>query len=279
MAGHGTGGRWELAVRAPAEPLRGCVVGDYVGYSEWSHGPSRRRELPGPFVVVAIEFGPPLRVLPAGDARLGVAHRGGFVGGLDERHAICEHDGFQQGIQVTLAPIGARLLFGVPMSELARRVVPLRDVLPRRHRDLAARLQDLPDWDARFDLLDSVILDAVRCARVETSVVAWAVRRIEETGGSIEMRALARELGYSPKHVIALFRDQVGIPPKLLARITRFDRLMRHLRRGTGGPWADLALQFGYYDQAHLVREVREFAGVTPTEVRSDAAESPALLA
>jgi len=50
---------------------------------------------------------------------------------------------------------------------------------------------------------------------------------------------------------VALFRDQVGIPPKLMARIVRFDRLVQRLRRGGPRVWADLALEFGYYDQAH----------------------------
>ena len=60
----------------------------------------------------------------------------------------------------------------------------------------------------------------------------------------------------------------MGLPPKLLARIVRFDRLLRQLRTGAAMSWADLALECGYYDQAHLVREVRRFTGVTPTEAR-----------
>jgi methylphosphotriester-DNA--protein-cysteine methyltransferase len=54
-----------------------------------------------------------------------------------------------------------------------------------------------------------------------------------------------------------MFRDQVGVAPKLYARIIRFNRVMQHLRHGGHGTWADLALEFGYYDQAHLVRDVR----------------------
>jgi len=63
-----------------------------------------------------------------------------------------------------------------------------------------------------------------------------------------------------------MFRDQVGIPPKLLARIVRFDRVVQHFRTGGGGDWSDLALELGFYDQAHLVRDVRHFTGLTPTE-------------
>jgi len=271
--GQDGGNRWEMAIRPPAERLRPFVLDDYVGYTEWTPGPLRRREFPGPMVVVAIEFGPPIKIYDYGDERRWSRHRGGFVAGLDDRFAITEHDGFQHGLQVNLTPIGARLLFGVPMSELTGRIVPIRDVLPRKHRDLGDRLEERSDWDERFDLLEAVLGEVVAEAGVRTSVVSWAVRRIEESGGAINMRVLAEELGYSRKHVIELFRDQVGIPPKLLARIVRFDRLVRHLRRGGSGRWADLALEFGYYDQAHLVRDVRQFTGATPSQVRPTVAD------
>jgi AraC-like DNA-binding protein len=268
LRGELDGSRWTMALRRPAEALRPYVVGEYVGYGEWTDGPSRRLEFPVPTVVLVLEFGPPVRVFEGADRRRGSSHRGGFVSGLGDEAALCEHDGFQQGIQVNLTAIGARLLLGIPMSEVSNRVVPALDALPPRHRGLIERLQHLEDWDDRFDLLDGVIADCMAAARVDTRVVSWAVGRIERTGGTIDMRALARELGYSRKHVIALFRDQVGVPPKLLSRIVRFDRLVRHLRAGGRGTWADLALEFGYYDQSHLARDVRQFTGVTPTEVR-----------
>jgi AraC-like DNA-binding protein len=268
LGGTTAGSRWEMAARRPAGPMRPYVSGDYVGYSEWTTAPSRRREFPTPFVVLVLEFGPPIRVYDYGDERRSSRHRGGFVAGLDDRFCICEHGGFQQGLQINLTPIGARLLFGVPMSELTGRIVSVYDVLPARYRGLGDRLQELASWDARFELLDRLLGASIAEARTRTNVVAWAVDRIEQSGGAIEMRSLARELGYSRKHVIDLFRDQVGIPPKLLARIVRFDRLVQHLKRGSAGTWADLALEFGYYDQAHLIRDVKQFTGTTPGQVR-----------
>jgi AraC-like DNA-binding protein len=268
LRGELDGSRWEMAVRPPAAQLRPYVHGDYVGYTEWSGPMNRRREFPGPFVVMILEFGPPLRVYDAGNPRRLSSHRGGFVVGLGDTFAVCEHDGFQHGVQINLTAIGARLLFGLPMSELSGQTVSVRDLLPARHRDLGQQLQDATDWDERFDLLDGALADGMGEAFDRTRIVSWAVRRIEQTGGRLDMRALARELGYSRKHVITLFRDQVGIPPKLLARLVRFDRLVQHLRRGGPGTWAELAVEFGYYDQAHLVRDVRQFTGVTPSEVR-----------
>ena len=258
--------RFDVAMRAPSERLRPFVRGDYVGYSEWTGGRSRRREFPGPFAVLILEFGPPLRLSEGNGPAGAVSHRGGFVGGLCEDFVVCEHDGFQQGVQVNLTPIGARRLFDLPMSHLSAGIQSVRDVLPRRHRDLGDRLLEVGDWDRRFDLLDDALADCLHDASDRTRMVSWAVRRIEEAGGALSIRALSRELGYSGKHVISMFRDQVGIPPKLMARIVRFDRLIRHFKEGGGGDWCDLAQEFGFFDQAHLVRDVRQFTGLTPTE-------------
>ncbi|WP_433932328.1 helix-turn-helix domain-containing protein [Sorangium cellulosum] len=264
--------RWELATRPPAPRLR-PYLRDFSGYTEETPGPLRRREFPMPQVVVIIEFGPPVRVFDAGSERLPSRYPGGFVAGIDDTFTITEHDGLQRGLQVNLTPIGARLFFGVPMAELTGRVVSARDLLPRKHARLAERLEELPTWDARFDLVERALGERLDEARIETGVVSWAFRRIEERGGAVDMRALARELGYSQKHVIDLFRDSVGVPPKLLARLVRFDRLVQHLKAGASGTWAELAQRFGYYDQAHLARDVKQFTGTTPTRARAELIE------
>jgi AraC-like DNA-binding protein len=260
--------QWEVATRAPAPQLRPYIQ-DLYGYSERTYGLVRRREFPGVFVVVIFEFGPPVRVFDQGDGGVASRFPSGFVAGLDDRFTVTEHDGFQHGVQLNLTPIGGRLMFGLPMSELAGRVVHARDLLPREHRSLTERLEELESWDARFDLLEALVCDRVQRARQQNPAVAWAFGQIARHQGGLEIRQLARDLGYSQTHLITLFRDQIGLPPKRVARLMRFDRLMRHLKTGRSGTWADLALQFGYYDQAHLVRDVRRYTGTTPTDART----------
>ena len=267
-------GRWEMATRPPSNYLR-PYVRSLSGYLERATRPQRRPEFPVPHVVVVFEFSRPVCLWALGDHQRASRFPGGFVAGLDERSTLTEHDGFQHGLQVNLTPIGARLVFGVPMSELARRIVSVRDVLPK---DLTERLQELPGWAARFDLVERVLSERIGAASPDTAVAAWAFHRIEEARGAVDVRVVARELGYSHKHLIHLFRQHVGIPPKLLARIMRFDRLIQHLRRGATGTWADLSLEFGYYDQAHMARDVKEFTGVTPTRARAALADFAGVL-
>jgi AraC-like DNA-binding protein len=261
------GSFWELASREPCAPLR-PYVRRLAGYDERSPQPQSQRQLPEPFVVLIFEFGAPLRVTLGSGAREATRHPGGFVAGLGDAFAITEHEGSQRGVQVDLTPTGARRFLDLPLSEIAGRIVALRDLQPAEHRTLDERLDALPDWVARLDLVEALLARRILGSRVDTTRVDRAVGRIEAAGGALEVGSLAHELGISPKHLITLFHDQVGAPPKLLARLVRFQRLMRSTRCGVEVPWAELAMTHGYYDQAHLARDVKRFTGLTPTEVR-----------
>jgi AraC-like DNA-binding protein len=255
--------RFEVATRPVPPPLRDHVE-RWIGYDERGPGLVRRREFPSARVVVILDFGG----LSVGREAVAPV-RGGFVAGLTDRWATTEHPGRQSGIQLDLTPIGAHLLFARPLSELAGELVSLEDV----GLDVAP-IAEAPDWSTRFDRLEAWLLARLAVARADVRAVGWAVRRIEATRGAVDMALLAKELGYSSKHVVTLFRRQVGVPPKRFARIVRFEALLRHLRRGGGEGWAELAHRFGYADQAHLGREVREMSGYTPTSVRSAAEEA-----
>ena len=256
---------FERASRTPCAPLRRHVR-SIEGYAERSPVPRSRREFPEPWVVVIIEFGPPLRVTLGGDERNAARHPGGFVAGLGDQFAITEHAGCQRGVQVDLTPTGAWRLFGIPMSKLSGRIVALRDVLPVEVPALTEQLSTAHDWEMRLDLVESFLARRVLGARLDSARIDWAVAQIESSGGILDVGSLARDLGYSHKHLISLFREQVGIPPKLLARLVRFERVRRAAHADARIGWSGLALGHGYCDQSHLAREVKQLTGLTPTE-------------
>jgi AraC-like DNA-binding protein len=129
-----------------------------------------------------------------------------------------------------------------------------------------AQLEDAPTWDARFVLLDTFIASRVAQSRAPSPEVVWAWRQLAGQAGPRRVGALAAELGWSPKHLIARFREQIGLPPKTVARIARFHRVVRWLGGRERVRWAELACRAGYYDQAHLNRDFRELAGSTPSD-------------
>jgi len=246
----------------------------YEGYAERSFAPVTFRELPCTFVPIIIDL----------DAGWTVAHRehadgaplrlGSFVAGITDGPVMVGHGGSARCLQVDLTPLGARRLIGMPMSELANRSVPIDDVFGRFGRELVQRVGGAPDWQTRFALIDDVIRARLADAAPVDAGVEWSLRRIVGSGGSATIGDLAGELGWSHRRLIARYRDVVGLPPKLVARIVRFERLTALLTSDPAADWAGAAIACGYFDQAHLAREVRELADVTPTELRAQTVNS-----
>jgi AraC-like DNA-binding protein len=255
----------ELVASSPAPGLRAVVVA-YRGFRDDAPAPLVQRELPSACVPVIIDLGAGWHVAaPADGYRRQRLH--GFAAGLHDSFALVEAAGPALGVQVDLSPIGARRLLGVPMHELMNRVVPLDDLLGREAGALRERLGEARFWQERFTVLDLALARRLENARTVSGGVEWAWTRLEATAGAVPIGALARELGWSQKRLIAHFRDEIGLTPKRAAGVLRFQALVGHLRAGRVRGWADLATECGYADQSHLVHDVRRFAGVAPTEL------------
>jgi AraC-like DNA-binding protein len=246
---------WEMVTRDAAAPLRG-LVRNYTGYVERSAEPLCRREVPSGDVTIILSPGSALS-LPDG-------RHTSFLAALHESHTLVEHDGHQEGVEVRLTPLGARALFGLPMHELSNRVVELDDLLGRGADELIERMWEAPSWDRRFAILDDALaFRADRAPRPESELV-WAWGRMRSSAGRARVSGLADELGWSHRRLIARFREGIGLAPKTLGRVLRFERVSRLLQQVEEPRLAEVALDCGYYDQAHLNRDFRQFAGTSP---------------
>lgn len=255
---------WEMVTRDAAGPLRRHVR-NYTGYVERTAEPLVRREVPSADVTLIISPDTKLRLPDVRDPARPPARHASFVAALHDTYALVEHDGYQHGVEVRLTPLGAHALFGLSMDELTNRVVELDELLGRGADELVGRLWDVTGWGQRFDLLDRLIAARITESRPFSEGVAWAWRRLRETRGRAAVGGLAAELGWSHRRLIARFREQVGMPPKTIGRVLRFENVSRTLM-GTPEPrLAELAFECGYYDQAHLNRDFRDFAGMTPS--------------
>jgi AraC-like DNA-binding protein len=161
------------------------------------------------------------------------------------------------------------------MDELTNRVVAIEDVLGPRAALLAERLQEAPGWAERFALIDATLLRRLAAGPQPAPEVAWTFRRLATADGRVAIGALADEVGWSRRHLATSWRRDVGLGPKAVARILRFQRALRLLREGH--TLADAAYECGYADQPHLNRDFRALAGATPREVTfvQDAAGRP----
>jgi AraC-like DNA-binding protein len=253
-------GSWELVLRAP-EPGLAALVSDYQGYVESGAPAPLRQQAPTTWLPLIVNFGATWEIAESEDSAP-MAHAS-FLAGLGEHSSYVRATGPASCVQVNLTPLAAHMFLGLPMHELANRVVTLEDVLPRSARWLTERLEDAGTWEARFALLDAVFAERLAQARAPSAEVAWAWRILERTHGTAPIGWICDRLGRSRRHLASRFREQVGLTPKTVARIFRFERAVSILGRGDVS-LADLAFECGYYDQAHLNRDFRDFAGKPP---------------
>ena len=261
----------ELVNAAPHPALGGAVV-RYTGYAERAAAPVVFRELPCTYVPVIIDLADGWRIADVRRPDRPPERLGSFVAGLTEGPVLVEHPGSARCLQVDLTPLAARRLLGVPMAELANRTVAVEDVLGPSWRLLAERLDAAPSWEARFGLVERALAARLADAPAADPGVAWALGRLSR--GGVAVGDIARELGWSHRRLIARFRDGVGLAPKAVARILRFERLTALLESDPRVPWARAAAACGFYDQPHLAGEVRELTGLTPTALWSERVNS-----
>ena len=253
---------FEMVRRAPSARLGGLVTG-LTGYRETSPGHFRQVEAASLTIPLVISFGEPFSIglgrLPGGNDRFG-----NFTAGLFAGPVTIDSFGASNCLQINFTPLGARRFFGMPMSELTDRMVALDDALGAGGMALRERLANEPDWNRRFDLAEAFAAKRLAAAAAPSGEVEWAFGRIAATGGRARIESIAKAVGWSRKHLGRRFAEDVGLGPKAIARIVRFNRALAVSRSGDNGGWAGIAADCGYSDQAHLVREFREFSGASP---------------
>jgi AraC-like DNA-binding protein len=238
----------------PAPALRG-VVQRAADFHERG-APLRRLESPLAGVVLVVSLGPDMEI----DGRA----TGSFVAGVWDRPTIAGHYGEQAGYQLYLDLIEARRVLGVPVGELANRLVALEDVLGSFAAELSERLADARDANHRHAIAQRLFTGRLSEGPVTAPEVEHALARLQVTRGAAGIETLAAEVGWSRRHLAARFREAVGLPPKALSRLIRVEQAAQRVRDGDS--LAAVAYEGGYADQSHFNRDFRELVGCTPTQ-------------
>lgn len=258
-------GRWEFATAQPAARLR-PFAREYLGWEETLAVPLCRRELPTEEAPLIINFGAPFHLFTPGSQRRAADLRS-FITGAYDTYQIVESGGPSSGVQVNLTLLGIRLLVGHPIEDMTNQALAPEDVFGAFARELTDRLYEAPSWGARFDCLDTALVGRMQTARAVHPSVRLAWQRIVGAAGRVRMASLVEEVGWSQRHFITQFRRELGVSPKVFARMLRFGQVVRAMRAAPRADLASLALDAGYYDQAHLHRDTRAFAGTTPGDL------------
>lgn len=223
------------------------------------------------------------RVLPTGTAQLVVnlaadhintydadgrhdgTEPGAVLAGPRSRFAVIDAEAQSNVVGACIVPGGLPMLLPGAAHELIETDVPLEALWDVRGvARLRERLLYCTTPSTRLDVLEAALLERYR-PRALHPAVACALDVFDRSPAIARVDDVVRASGFSARYVIERFKAQVGLAPKRFCRVRRFQLAVERAHRGRGEDWACLALDCGFYDQAHLINEFRAFAGLPPS--------------
>jgi AraC-like DNA-binding protein len=258
-------GRWRLVLALPAGPLAERVEAVWASAGE---GVFEAEEiLPRSRTEVLLSMGGRHWLRDPAEGAGDRAFESSFVSGLQQRplSVVSPADSAMAGVR--LRPAGVAAFLRDTPAAIAGAVVELDAVLGPEVERLREQIATTRDLRRRALLLAAAVARRLDAAPPLSPAVRFALAALHASRGGAPVRDLVRASGYSHRWVTERFRAEVGLAPKAYARVVRFEHAFERLAGAERVRWAEFALDCGYYDQAHLVREFRALAGATPTEV------------
>jgi AraC-like DNA-binding protein len=192
---------------------------------------------------------------------------GAIVSGAYSRYFVIDTREHASIIGVHFKPGGALPFFPVPSGALADRHVELEQLWGVSARALREQLCEERGPQRRFQLLEQALLARLAGNRAPRPA---ACAGLEWLSAGRKVTEVASALGLSRRRLITVFTEDVGVTPKVFARIMRFQRALARAQSPDASDWSQIALQMGYFDQSHMIRDFVDFAGLTPAALRVD---------
>jgi AraC-like DNA-binding protein len=251
----------DKAVQLPAPVLRPFIA-QYAGFRITGLPPGLHFGLPSTNVDLIISLARPIEVVRMPNSIQRPSMLTSLVSGLQDTPAVIRQDRYAFGLHVFIKPLGVRAILGVASREISSLVLNLSDIWGNRAESLVEALLGAHSWRERFSILDRAFVSRLDRFSPQPEI-CWAWERLAKSHGSVAVQQLADEIGYSRRYFSERFRETIGVPPKLAARVFRFKRACRLMADNRLG-LAHVAIGCGYSDQAHLTHEWYALAGCSP---------------
>lgn len=247
----------------PAPPLDAYI--DYFFYLDGSMTFPREKSLPIPAAVLIINFSGAVQICDPNQNQMGSTWSDAWWMGTWNTYHLVEWPQHIQQVGVTFKPEGAYPFLKIPVSELHNQYVSLDHTWGQAAGELRERLYAAPTIEAKFALLEQLLLARLSEASHGFKTVQHAVEKIVELGGLLSIKTLSDQIGISQNHLLTQFNRMVGFSPKELARHCRLWSVLRSTDPAQTIDWTQVAQHFGYYDLSHLNKDFVAFTGHNPT--------------
>jgi AraC-like DNA-binding protein len=190
---------------------------------------------------------------------------GCVVSGPRSEFFIIDTEGEAATIGVHFKPGGAFPFFRMPPGELTNQSVALECLWGAGSARLRERLLSAPTPGDKFRVLECCLLEELAKPLERHPAVGFALGQFLRWRQAPPVARVVEQVGFSQRRFIQLFSDEVGMTPKLFCRVSRFQKVIQTAHACGDINWAELALDCGYYDQAHFIHDFQSFAGITPS--------------
>lgn len=186
-----------------------------------------------------------------------------LVGPSTQRTADLKLSGSLRVFSIRFSPVGFRALFGIPARLLRDEALEAEQALGREIVEVHEQLASVgpTGWES---IAEQYLLKRARILvwSPERRIASQAAATMQRSRGMVGVAGVAAESAVSTRHLERVFQEQIGVSPKVFARLLRLDHALEMARPGSN--WAEVASVCGYFDQSHLVRDFRAMTGATP---------------
>jgi len=257
----------------PAPPLNRCIRS--LWYARVSHTPhTRERVLPTGRVQIILNLARDFLLDCPENSPSRPTPPSQIIGGRSVYEIIDTAD-MADLIGIVFQAGGFSPFAGDATHLFSNRSIDLQDLWGASATALRDHLREIPTPQARLRALEQFLLQNFANRIDRHPVVDFALGRFRQAPGVSTVRHVAQSTGWSERRFSQIFREQVGFPPKVWTRILRFQRAVQQLHAGVDLPWANLALDCGFYDQSHFANEFRAFSGIDATTYSHSAHSRP----
>jgi AraC-like DNA-binding protein len=187
-----------------------------------------------------------------------------FVGNRDTSTIIQSTTKKTGFIAIEFKPFGAYPFFGIPMDESVNRLLDCDDAFGSWARKVRKVLCNLERVDQKMDFIQEQLIARLREKDRRNTVIEFCIKVLKDVDGRMPVRELERKTGYSRRYLEILFKQHVGLPPKAMAGIFRFQKFYRHWAQGLSFDQLKDDLYEHYYDQSHFTHEFKRITGYSP---------------
>ena len=194
-------------------------------------------------------------------------NRHSWVSGFQDRYIYLEATAVRSHIiGISFKPEGAFPFFDIPLSEVSGQVIEMDLIWGKWMEEVHEKILDAPDLNAQFGVLEDMLLQRLKRDLYGFETIQYAVSQIAGHKQPRNIKDVTSSIGMSQKHLISQFQKMIGASPKTVQRVYRFIDVLNGMTTSHLSDLGSLAVESGYYDQAHFNRDFAAFCGLTPTQ-------------